>query len=393
MTLSLCIVGGCGHVGLPLGIAFANAGARVSLLDIDEERIRQVQEGKMPFLERGAEEALAAALESGRLTLTTESSALGESDVAVVTIGTPLDEFLNPHVLSFDKFIDGLLDTMRDGQLLVLRSTVYPTVTGRLAKRIVERGLDIDVANCPERIAQGYALEELAKLPQLIGGVTERASRRAVELFELLGARTIILEPIEAELAKLFANAYRYINFAISNQFYMIARKFDADFYRIHAAVTEDYPRLSDFAPAGFAGGPCLLKDTMQLAAFNHSTFALGHAAMMINEDLPSIVVSDAKRNHELSEMTAAILGMAFKGNNDDRRDSLAYKLRKLLTLECKRVVCHDPYIKDPSFVSMEEALDQADIVFIGTTHREYKTLVIEQPLFDVSNFVKGIED
>lgn len=390
MSTSLCIVGGCGHVGLPLGIAFARAGAEVTLLDTDKERVRTVSEGQMPFVERGADQALAEALASGRLKVTTDQDATAQSDVVIITIGTPLDEFLNPHVLSFDRFIGRVLDQMRDGQLLVLRSTVYPTVTDRLGRRVKERGLNIDIANCPERIAQGYALEELTRLPQLIGGVSEDANRRARELFELLGARTITIEPIQAELAKLFANAYRYINFAISNQFYMIASSFGTDFHRIHEAVTADYPRLSGFAGAGFAGGPCLLKDTMQLAAFNHNAFGLGHAAMLINEDLPSVVVRHAKEKYDVANMTAAILGMAFKGNNDDHRDSLAYKLRKVLVLESREVICSDPYIQDPSFVSLEEALERADIIFIGAMHREYRELAIEKPLVDVFNFVKG---
>src|SRR5262249_36430300 len=184
-----------------------------------------------------------------------------------------------------------------------------------------------------------------------------------------------------AELAKLFANTYRYINFAISNQLYLIAGKFGADFARMHNAVTHKYPRLAGFPKAGFAGGPCLLQDTMQLAGFTHNSFPIGQAAMMVNEGLPSALVERVKQTRDLSNDTAAILGMAFKGNCDDPRDSLSYKLRKVLTLSCREVLCTDPYIADPSFVTLDVALGQADVVFVGACHAEYRNLRVRQPL------------
>jgi UDP-N-acetyl-D-mannosaminuronic acid dehydrogenase len=388
MKHSLCIVGGCGHIGLPLGVAFADAGAQVTLLDTDEARVRKVAAGKMPFLERGADHLLPRVLATGRLHATTSSEVIAEHDVVIVTIGTPVDEFMDPGVRSFDRAIDLVMDQMRDGQLLILRSTVFPGVTNRLDRRAAERGLRIDIAHCPERIAQGFALEELTKLPQIVGGVTTVASQRAVALFSILGAKVIKLPPIEAELTKLFSNAYRYISFAISNQFYVIAERFGADFDRIRRAMTADYPRMAGFPMAGLAGGPCLLKDTMQLAAFNHNAFVLGQAAMMVNEGLPCVLVEAVKARYSLAGSTVAILGMAFKGNSDDPRDSLAYKLRKVLTLECRRVLCTDPYIEDPSFVSLETALEEADFVFLGACHEDYKDLVIEKPVIDVFGFL-----
>ena len=388
MEPSVCIVGGCGHVGLPLGMALAEAGVQVTLLDIDETRVLRVLAGRMPFLERGADELLPSLLASGRLQATTSTDVIREHDTVIVTIGTPVDEFMDPGIRTFDRSVDRVLDEMCDGQLLILRSTVFPGVTDRLDRRARERGLGIDIAHCPERIAQGYALEELTKLPQIVGGVTPSATRRSAALFELLGVKVIDLPPVEAELTKLFSNAYRYISFAISNQFFAIAEKLEADFDRIRVAMTADYPRMSAFPSAGFAGGPCLLKDTMQLAAFNHNAFVIGQAAMMVNEGLPRILVEGVKAKYNLANSTAAILGMAFKGNSDDPRDSLAYKLRKVLTLECRRVVCTDPYIKDLSFVSLETALREADFVFLGACHDEYRHLVIEKPLIDVFGFL-----
>jgi UDP-N-acetyl-D-mannosaminuronic acid dehydrogenase len=388
MSHTITIVGGCGHVGLPLGIALANAGADVTLFDTMPSRVDGVTAGRIPFLEWGAEPELAKALDAGRLKATTEPDSIGRSEIVIVTIGTPVDEFLDPEVRTFDRAIRGLHPYFRDGQLLVLRSTVFPGMTDRLTKWLDREGPAVDVAFCPERIAQGYALKELSELPQIVSGSNPSALARAKGLFRLLTKDIVELPPLEAELAKLFANTYRYINFAISNQLYLIARRFGADFARIHAAVTHQYPRLAGFPKAGFAGGPCLLKDTMQLAGFNHNSFPIGQAAMMVNEGLPSALVEQVKTTRDLSRDCAAILGMAFKGNCDDHRDSLAYKLRKILTLECREVVCTDPYIDDPSFVPVEVALARADVVFLGACHSEYKVIRFRQPVVDVFDFL-----
>jgi UDP-N-acetyl-D-mannosaminuronic acid dehydrogenase len=388
---SIAIVGGCGHVGLPLGIALALSGHQVTLIDRSTERVAGVRAGKMPFVERGGEEQLPQAISSGRLHATSSLIALAEAEAVVVTIGTPVDEFLDPSLRQFDATIGEILSLMRAGQLLVLRSTVFPGVTERLGQQLAQRGLQIDIAYCPERIAQAAALEELRKLPQIIGGLSDSAVQRAGRIFGSLGVTILEVTPTEAELSKLFANAYRYINFAISNQFYMIAEKFGCDFRRIHAAVRFEYPRLAGFAGAGLVGGPCLLKDTMQLAAFNHNGFALGQAAMMVNEGLPYVLVEQLKRQRDLRPLTAGILGMAFKGNCDDPRASLSYKLRKVLGLECARVLCTDPFIDDPSFTPLDEVVRQADVIFLGATHQEYRELKFRQPVIDPFGFLKPV--
>jgi UDP-N-acetyl-D-mannosaminuronic acid dehydrogenase len=181
------IVGECGLFGLPLGIALARSGEDVILLDNDQQRVEIVANGRMPFLERGADEALLDVLASGSLLVTTFPEAISESEIVIVTIGTPVEEFMNPSVLYFDWAIDRVLDEMRDGQLLILRSTVFPGLTDRLSRRVAERGYQIDVAHCPEGIAQGFALGELTRLPQIIGRVTERAAARSAALFGRVG--------------------------------------------------------------------------------------------------------------------------------------------------------------------------------------------------------------
>lgn len=371
----LVIVGGCGHVGLPLGIALAQRGVNVSLLDINDDSIAKVNGGEMPFLEDGAPEALRSVV-GKTLRATNDPNVLRGAEVVVTVIGTPLDRHLNPTVNDFYASVEGILPYMDDHALLVLRSTVYPGVTKLLFDRVKSIGRKIDIAFCPERIAEGRAMHELCSLPQIVSAFTAHAEDRAADLFGLLTGSIVRVAPMEAELAKLFSNSWRYLNFAISNQFYMIAQGCGLDFERIHHAVTHDYPRMKSFAGPGFAAGPCLLKDTLQLSAFANNSFFLGHAAMLVNEGLPAFLVQQLKQEMTLSDKSVAILGMAFKADVDDYRESLSYKLRHLLDLEARAVLCHDPLIKDDSFVTLEAALT-ADVIIIGAPHSAYKGIEI----------------
>ncbi len=381
------IIGGCGHVGLPLGIALARAGLRVTLLDIDEAAVRRVNAGEMPFLENGADEALRAVVDEGSLLATTDPVGVSEAEAVIVVIGTPIDEHLNPDPTSIPTALEPVLPHLRDGQLLVLRSTIYPGVTRLVGDLLEGKGLDIDVAFCPERIAEGRAMTELFELPQIVSGRSGRAEERAASLFRLLTDKIMVLQPEEAELAKLFTNTWRYIKFATANQLFMMANDFGLDYERIRHAVRWEYPRAADLPSAGFAAGPCLFKDTMQLAAFNNNNFALGHAAMLVNEGLPLYLVSKLEEQHDLPSMTVGILGMAFKGESDDIRSSLSYKLKRILRFKAKATLCTDPYVtSDPELVPLQEVVDRSDVLIIGAPHDIYRTVDARQPLVDIWN-------
>jgi len=386
------IVGGCGHVGLPLGLVLASRGARVTLLDIDASKVASVNRGLMPFKEEGATELLKTVIGT-RLDATLDEACLGEADTVITVVGTPVDRHLNPTVHELYTNIDRLVERMEEGSLLVLRSTVYPGVTKLVYDRIQKQGRKIHIAFCPERIAEGRALEELVRLPQIVAAFEPVAMKRASQLFSTITPTIIALPPLEAELAKLFTNSWRYLNFAISNQFYLLAESYGLDFYRIYDAVTRDYPRMQSFARAGFAAGPCLLKDTLQLAAFTGNSFFMGHAAMLINEGLPNFIVNRL-RSLGLAERRVAILGMAFKGDSDDIRDSLSYKLRKLLEVEAREVLCTDPYVPDPTLLPLQETIDRADIIILGAPHSAYRDLSFgpDKTVIDVWNFWKDVQ-
>jgi UDP-N-acetyl-D-mannosaminuronic acid dehydrogenase len=371
----LVVVGGFGHVGLPLAVSFANAGKQVCALDINTQLAESIAQGIVPFKEDGCEPALRAALEAGTFHISTGERVISAADTVIIVIGTPVDRHLNPEFDPMWKVLDSVAEHLIDGQLLVLRSTVYPGTTDRLHRRLLESGKNVDVAFCPERISEGKAMEELRSLPQIISACSESGLKRCRELFAPLSVDVVELTPLEAELAKLFSNTWRYMIFATANQFFMLANEQGADFHRIHHAMTWNYPRLKDIPKPGFAAGPCLFKDAMQLAAFNNHRFFLGHAAMLVNEGLPNYVVERLKMRYDLSQLTCGILGMAFKGDCDDNRESLSYKLRKLFRFETRTVLCSDEHIRDPDFVTARELLDRSDIVVVGAPHREYHAM------------------
>ncbi len=388
MDFDLCVIGGCGHVGLPLSIAFALRGKRVAIFDTDSDSSAKVGRGEMPFIEQGGERDLRQALASGRLAVASDPAVIARSEALLLVVATPIDGHMSPSFHAIDAVLNSYRRYLRDGQLLILRSTLFPGTSARIARWLADNGLKIDVAVCPERLSQGHGLVEIFSLPQIISAFSDDALKRVRELFSVLTEDLVEMKPLEAELTKLFNNAWRYIKFAVANQYYMIATEFGADFDTVYRGITHNYPRASDFPAPGFAAGPCLFKDTMQLAAFTRNSFWIGHAAMLVNEGLPQYVVDRVRKTHpDLGTKTVGILGMAFKAEVDDARDSLSYKLKSLLEMEARAVLCSDPYVREPGLVPADELVERSDIILIGTPHQLYKLLDCRgKPVIDVWN-------
>ena len=385
-SLDVVVVGGCGHVGLPLGIGFADRGLKTAVYDINSASVAMVNRAELPFDEPGAAPVIKRVIASGMLHASDDPAVISEAEHVIVVIGTPVDEHLNPDARAVPDAVLAIAERLRPGQLMVLRSTVFPGVTALVESELERVGVCVDVSFCPERIAEGKAMTELFSLPQIISGRTESVVARADKLFSNLTGVTVRLSPEEAELAKLFTNVWRYIKFAASNQLFMMANDFGLDYERIRSALAFEYPRANDIPRAGFAAGPCLFKDTMQLAAFTDNKFVLGHSAMLVNEGLPLYVVTKmGERFADLSKMTVGILGMAFKSESDDTRSSLSYKLRRILRFRAGSVICADPYVTtDPRLVPHDELMDTADVIVIGAPHERYRALATDKPIVDI---------
>ena len=371
----ICVIGGFGHVGLPLTIVFADKGKKVVSFDINENVMNTIKKGRMPFIEYDSEEILKRVLKNGNFSLSLSPDVISESENVVIVIGTPVDEHLNPEFELMKKMMGSYKKYFRNGQLIVLRSTVYPGTTEMLDRWFKSNNIKVDIAFCPERIAEGYAIKELQGLPQIVSSTTDKGLKRAKKLFRVITDEIVELKPVEAELAKLFTNVWRYIKFATANQFFMIANDHKADFYKIHKTMTYNYPRAKDLPGPGFAAGPCLFKDAMQLASFNNNSFYLGHSAMLVNEGLPNYIVNKLKIKYNLSNKVVGVLGMAFKGDVDDKRESLSYKLKKILNFEAKKVYLSDVYIKEDGFLSAKDLIKKSDIIIIATPHKEYRRI------------------
>lgn len=394
LKYDLCIIGGAGHVGLPFGVAFANAGVKTALFDVNRNALEKIKAGKFPFKEHGGDEALQSALQKSMLFTRESPEVISESEYVVIIIGTPIDEYLSPDFRGIINLVDKYFDYFRDNQIIILRSTVYPGTTEKIQKHFHAKGKKVRLSFCPERIMQGHGIVESRTLTQIVSAFDEDTLNEVIALFQKISEASIVpTKPIEAELAKLFTNSWRYIRFAVANQFYMIAHEHGLDYHRIHHAMKKDYPRNNDLPSPGFAAGPCLFKDTMQLAAFTSNNFWLGHAAMLVNEGLANFVIKSLKREFpdSLKEKTVGILGMSFKANLDDPRDSLSYKIRKMAHLECKKVLCSDTHINDSSFVPLENLLRDSDIVILATPHSEYEKIkpseYPDKKFVDVWNF------
>lgn len=382
MSERVCIVGGLGHVGLPFGAVLADCGYWVDLLDTDPRARHEVTDGRAPFVEDGLQELLDTHLGKRlRVAHAPVPEFAAYADHVVVTIGTPVDEHLNPKLQAVLGVVGEYALHLKQGAHLMLRSTVFPGTTRAVERRLQELGRgDVLVSFCPERILQGQAVRELRTLPQIISGTTTAAEDAAMRLFQPLGCPRTVVKVEEAELAKLFLNAWRYGQFALANQFYGLCVERGVDYAAVHEAMTWEYPRAAGLPTPGLAAGPCLGKDTMQLAASSMNGFPMGHAAWRVNEGLPELLVRQVCRalGGALDQgACVGILGMAFKADVDDVRESLGFKVKKLLEFAGARVLLSDEHHQRPDWLTKEELLRKVNAVIIGVPHSAYRGLQI----------------
>jgi UDP-N-acetyl-D-mannosaminuronic acid dehydrogenase len=372
----ICVVGGAGHIGAPLAILFASRGFKVLICDPNRKTMDDIQSGKLPFLEREHEPLLKNALEAKNLSFTTNPVDARFAKTLIVCIGTPIDEFHNPKIGEIIKCIDEL--PINNTHLLILRSTLFPGTTDYVERYLHNKNVFPLISFCPERIVQGEAIKELQKLPQIISGTTPHAQNQASQLFQTIAPEIVHMKPMEAEFAKLFANTYRYIQFATTNQFYEMATIAGLDYHKILQGSKQNYPRLHDLPIPGLTAGPCLFKDVLQLCAFTNGKFMLGQSAINANEGLPDFLVNQLEKKHNLLTKTVGLLGMAFKANSDDARSSLSYKLKKILTFKAKKVLTTDPLVQDKYLLPLHVVIEQSDILIICVPHDQYKNLKLD---------------
>ena len=374
---NICIVGGAGHVGAPLGLALSSKGFNVILVDKNKKNINKINQGEMPFLEEGCTSLLKKMVYKKRIKATSNLSELRKCKYIIICLGTPINKKFNPDLKNFISFFYLLKKYLNKNHIVVIRSSIYPGVCNKIFSIIKSRCKNLSY--CPERIAQGKSLKELPKLSQLISGTNKKAKLESSKMFKKICKKVIYTKIIEAELIKLFSNAYRYINFSISNQFYMMCKNEGLDFYKIRNIMRDNYDRNINIPSAGFTAGPCLLKDTMQLSSFYKHKFSLGLSAKNINESLPKFIIEKLSETYNLRKKIVGILGLSFKAENDDIRDSLSIKLLKYLKSKKIKTLQSDEYYRDKNNIDKKVLVSKSDIIIVATPHRNYKNLKINK--------------
>lgn len=374
MKADIIIIGGAGHIGLPLGILFANKGKSVILYDKNKKNIDLINNSKMPFMEIGGEKLLKK--NKKRIIATSKKEFINHAKSVIVCIGTPVKKS-KPDLKFFFKMFKEVKHLLNHKKPLIIRSSIYPGICLKVQKYLGNNFQNISY--CPERVVQGKSIEELHKLPQIVSGVSDHAIKSASSLFKLICDKIIVTSVLEAELIKLFSNAWRYINFSASNQFYMICEKYNINFHKLRLNMIDGYERNQSMPKAGFAAGPCLYKDTAQLNVFLKNQFTLGKTATAINQNFPKFIYKKILDRYKkgIIKKNIGILGMAFKSDIDDIRDSLSIDLWKFLKSKKLKVFISDEFVNMKNIIKSNELIKKSDIIILGAPHSAYKKLKI----------------
>tara|TARA_B110000037_G_scaffold74001_1_gene88802 strand:+ start:2813 stop:3991 length:1179 start_codon:yes stop_codon:yes gene_type:complete len=385
----ITVIGGAGHIGLPLSIVFANKGFDVAVLDKNKSAMELAKKGIMPFKEKDGKKNLKKALKR-KIEFYSEPGSFISDTTVVITVGTPVDDFLNPDMSQIKDCLDSLMPYLKKGQLIILRSTVYPGTSEWLFKYLSKKK-KCHIAFCHERVIQGYTFDEIEKLPQIIAASSAIAEKKATNIFRKISKKIVYCSLKEAEFSKLFSNAFRYAQFAISNEFYMLADKANLDFNKIRKITKDGYPRAESMPSAGFAAGPCLLKDTMQLLSFSRNNFSMGNSSMLVNEGLVLYLIDKLESKYNLKSKNVGLLGMAFKADCDDTRSSLSYKMKKFLSTKVNKLYSTDPFVKtDKNLSTLEKTIKNSDILIVCVPHKKYKNLDLRnKKVVDIWGFIK----
>ena len=372
---NLSIIGGAGHVGFPLGLVLASKGYKVNLIDKNLKNLKKILKGKPPFLEEGANKLLKNVNKKKNIIINSELKTITDSKFIIICIGTPINKSLKPKLKEFLNFFKSLKKFVKKEQIVIIRSSIYPGTFSKISKILKKKNSNIFY--CPERIVQGKSIKELPRLPQIISGSKNKNFILVSQLFKKISSKIIYTGVTEAELIKLFSNANRYINFAIANQFYLICKDNNVNYSTVRKIMRDGYERNTNLAKAGFTAGPCLLKDTMQLSSFYKKQFNIGYEAMKINEGIPKYILKEVLKIKNIKNKVIGVLGMSFKAETDDIRDSLSIVLVNILKKKKLNVLTSDEYYKHKKNVKKDFLIKKSDVIIIGAPHKKYLNLKI----------------
>ena len=379
-NFTICVIG-IGRVGLPLGLSFAKAGISVYGLDKSEDYVKELKKRKIPFYEKNIEKYIY----TNNFYPTTNTKVIQKCDILIITVGTPLSDVGEPDYSQLETCLKDIVKYNVEDKLIIMRSTASPGTLENFIKPFLEKhtglkaNIDFGLVVCPERILAGKALEEIKELPEIIGAENDICAEITKEIFKKINKnkKFFVTTPKAAELGKLFINVYRYVNFALANEFGLLSEQYEEDAYEIINMINKDYKRGGIPNP-GLTGGPCLSKDGYYLISnITFPDFIL--MAWRLNETIPQYIINKLKnklkqKGKSLYNCKIAVLGIAFKADIDDTRYSPSIKIINILKKENAEVLIHDPYVRDT--LPLENVINKADAIILATNHSKFKNIL-----------------
>ena len=385
----ISIIGGGGHIGLPLSVLLFNQGYKVNLVDINKQNLQLIKKGKAPFYEKDIEKHLKNTIHNKRFETSHVLETIKDSKFIFICIGTPISKKLRPDLKKFFNLIISVKKIINNNSHLIIRSSIAPGTFRKIFKALNKNNNFTNLSYCPERVLQGQSMIELSKIPQIISSYNLKTLKHVKKLFSKLCKTVLVCKPEEAEMAKILSNAYRYMNFSIANQFFQICDQNDPSFEKIRRLMSFNYSRASGLAASGFVGGPCLMKDTMQLNYLAKNKKNLLKHSYEVNENLPKYIVNKIKKIKNYKSKKVCILGKTFKANNDDLRGSKSLDLIRILKKNKIKHEVYEPNLEKKSKKKISSMIDSSHIIVLATPHKEFKKIKISKNkvLIDTSGF------
>ncbi len=402
--MKICIIGQ-GYIGLPTAALFADNGCEVVGVDINEDIIRTLNEGKIHIEEPGIQQIINKAAKSGSYHASLKPE---EADVFIITVPTPfIAEDLSCDLSYVVNGCRSIVPFLKKGNVVIIESTIAPMSTDNQIKPIFEDagfeiGKDLYLAHCPERVLPGKIIEELIHNDRIIGGITPECSDKAAEVYAtFVKGKLMKTEAKTAEMSKCMENTFRDVNIALANELAKICAEIGVNALDV-IEMANKHPRVNIHTPGPGVGGHCLAIDPYFIYSEAPDTARIIKLARDTNNSMPKFVAEKTReiiKNHtSMYKPKIAVLGVAYKGNTGDARESPAFEIIQRLQSNGYEIAIHDPHIKNNHYVGLEEALESASIALILADHNEFKELdydlvlsKMKNPIiFDTKNIIKN---
>ncbi len=381
LTKQITVVG-LGYIGLPTASLLGTKGYKVHGVDTSEEVVNTINQGRIHIVEPDLDILVKSAVQSGNLTASLEPA---EADVFIIAVPTPLNAERSPDLSYVEAAARGIAPFVKPGNLILLESTSPVGTTQDMVGRILKEaghavGEDVFVAHCPERVLPGKILTELVHNDRIVGGINEASTEAAAEfLAEFVSGEVFKTNAATAEMAKLAENAYRDVNIAFANEISMVAEQAAINPWEL-IRLANRHPRVNILQPGPGVGGHCIAIDPWFIVHGYPEEARLIRTAREVNDRKPHWIIEKVKqRAGKFRNPVIACLGLAFKADVDDLRESPAVQIvRALRDSQVAEIVVCEPNLDESAeftLTPMQEAIDRADIVLVLVDHKRFRAL------------------